>query len=138
MTRAWTGPASSAARTAWTSQRLYRELSAWKPELTTATRACVSLPGLVGPRGRSSLYAVAALGFRACSNFLLMTASTEPMVPDPALLLLPDNQMRPAMENRRLTSCPQHPLSLGSALATAVSVQGPGSWRSRRNVYVSM
>lgn len=36
------GPASSSARTAWTSQCHYRELSPWKPELTTATRVCLA------------------------------------------------------------------------------------------------
>ena len=107
MARAWTGPASSSDSAAWTSRCLCRGLSPSKRELTTATRKWVSLPG-----GTAwpplSLRSSSTSGFRACSNFVRMAASTGPMTPDPALPR--DIQTRLAMENRRTTSCP---LSIG-------------------------
>lgn len=107
MASAWTGPASSSDSAAWTSRCLCRGLSPSKRELTTATRKCVSLPGgTAWPR--LSLRSSSTSGFRACSNFVRMAASTGPTVPNPARPRV--RQTRPAMENKRPTSCP---LSIG-------------------------
>lgn len=128
MASACTRPASSSDRAAWTSRCRCKGLSPSKRELTTATRKCVSLPG--GTAWASlSLRSSNTSGFKACSNFVRMAASTGPMVPSPALLR--DRQTRPAMENRCRTSCP---LSIGfrSASATAVACQSPDPRSSRR------
>lgn len=121
MASAWTGPASSSDRAAWTSRCRCKGLSPSKRELTTATRKCVSLPG-----GTAwpplSLRSSSTSGFRACSSFVRMAASTGPMVPSPALLR--DRQTRPAMENRRPTSCP---LSIGCRRDKAQSSEGRAS-----------
>lgn len=120
MASAWTGPASSSESAAWTSRCRCRGLSPSKRELTTATRKCVSLPG-----GTAwpplSLRSSSTSGFRACSNFVRMAASTGPHAPDPALPR--DRQTRPAMGNRRLPSCP---LSIGCRRDKNQSSEGQG------------